>query len=145
MIALLVPLFIGLALRASVEGTADASALAAADVASGIFPGSPCEVATTVARGNGASVTACDVDGLVVTVVVKVSFWGIPLVATATAGPPQSGNELGDRRVDVCMVSLTEAAIRLNLRHKEESRAGHEEAGHRRVACKGENDRPVPG
>jgi secretion/DNA translocation related TadE-like protein len=87
-LSLLAPLFVGLMLRASIGGTADAAALAAADVAAGISPGTPCVDAASVATANGATLTACQVDGLVVTVAVGTSFWGIPLGASATAGPP---------------------------------------------------------
>ena len=43
---------------------------------------------TRVAAANGASVTACSVDGLVATVSASRFLLGIPVVSTATAGPP---------------------------------------------------------
>src|SRR5690606_2062874 len=79
----------GLARRQAVIAAADAAALAAADTALGIVPGSPCEVASRVAAANGATLTSCSVDGVVVTVQVGGSFGGIPIAAVARAGPPQ--------------------------------------------------------
>jgi secretion/DNA translocation related TadE-like protein len=87
-VALLAPLFIGLTLSSEVRGAADAAALGAADVAAGIVPGAPCADAASVAIANGVILRGCQVDGLVVTVSVGTTFWGIPLFATATAGPP---------------------------------------------------------
>lgn len=86
--SLAIPLYSALAMKQSVAAAADAAALAAADVAVGRAPGFPCEVATRVAAANGASVTACKVDGLVATVSASRFLLGIPVVSTATAGPP---------------------------------------------------------
>jgi secretion/DNA translocation related TadE-like protein len=77
-----------LAARQGVTGAADAAALAAADVAVGILPGLPCEAAAEVARANGAALGGCAADGLIVTVTVSRTLLGIPVTATATAGPP---------------------------------------------------------
>jgi secretion/DNA translocation related TadE-like protein len=88
---LLVPLYLGLGIRESVASAADASALAAADVAAGTFPGVPCDLAATVATANHAALDACATDGLVVTVRTSVGFLGLTLAATATAGPPVVG------------------------------------------------------
>jgi len=85
---LVVPLYRGLGAVRQVQGAADAASLAGADVAAGIAPGSPCEVAASVARANGAAATHCRADGLVVTVTARSSFLGISLVSTASAGPP---------------------------------------------------------
>jgi secretion/DNA translocation related TadE-like protein len=82
------PLYMGLAVRESVVGSADASALAGADVAAGIAPGLPCEVAGVVASANRVSLASCNADGLVITVTTSASFLGLPLHASATAGPP---------------------------------------------------------
>ena len=87
-VALLSPLFMGLTLSAEINGAADAAALGAADVAAGILPGTPCAAAASVAIANRVILRGCQVDGLVVTVSVGTTFWGIPLVAAATAGPP---------------------------------------------------------
>lgn len=74
--------------RQRVAGAADAAALAAADTVSGRLPGVPCQVAAQVAEANAAEVTACVVDGLVVTVRAAGAIGAIPVTATATAGPP---------------------------------------------------------
>jgi secretion/DNA translocation related TadE-like protein len=86
--SLAVPLYSALAMKQSVSAAADAAALAAADVAVGRAAGFPCEVATRVAAANGASVTACSVDGLIATVTTSRILLGIPVVSSATAGPP---------------------------------------------------------
>jgi secretion/DNA translocation related TadE-like protein len=90
-VALMLPLYMGLAARASLADAADAAALGAADVASGLAPGSPCSTAAHIAAANGASQSGCQVDGLVVTTREIRSFLGIELTATATAGPPSMG------------------------------------------------------
>jgi secretion/DNA translocation related TadE-like protein len=82
------PLYIGLSSREAVERAADAAALAGADVAAGLAPGIPCDVAGSVAGVNRVSMADCRAGGLVVTVTVEGSFLGIPLAATSTAGPP---------------------------------------------------------
>jgi secretion/DNA translocation related TadE-like protein len=84
------PLYVGLSVRASTEGAADASALAAADVAVGVAPGNPCNTARHVARGNSTRIERCEVDGLVVSVTASATFMGIPVEASATAGPPNA-------------------------------------------------------
>ena len=90
---LVVPLYMGLSARASVSGAADASALAAADVAAGISPGDPCVIAGAVAAANKSKLDGCEVDGLVITVVTSATFLGLPLRASATAGPPDAGTK----------------------------------------------------
>ena len=87
-LAVALPLYLGLAAKESVAGSADASALAAADVASGIAPGYPCDAARRVAAANATEVESCEVDGLVVTVRVERTFLGFELAVSATAGPP---------------------------------------------------------
>lgn len=69
---------------------ADATALAAADVASGRTSGEPCVRADAVARANGASVTGCLVEAVVVSVEVSVPYLGWEASAAARAGPPGS-------------------------------------------------------
>jgi len=86
-VALLVPLDAGLRIREALAETADVAALAGADVAAGIAPGNPCDVAARLAEANGGSLDACEVDGLVVTVRTDRHFLGLNLAATATAGP----------------------------------------------------------
>jgi secretion/DNA translocation related TadE-like protein len=66
---------------------ADAAALAAADTASGVFGGVPCERAAAVARAGGAALVSCDADGLVATVVVTSSSGALIARAAARAGP----------------------------------------------------------
>ena len=85
---LLVPLYTVLTVRARVEGAADAAALAAADVAIGIAPGIPCAVAADIAEANGARLTECQADGVIVTVRVSITVLGFPVRSAATAGPP---------------------------------------------------------
>ena len=87
-VVMLVPLTVVLDARQRAAGAADAAALAAADVAIGIHPGSPCATAETLAAANRAAVTECRVDGAVVTVRVSITAVGFDIAATATAGPP---------------------------------------------------------
>jgi secretion/DNA translocation related TadE-like protein len=88
LVALLAPLYIGLSAKSRAAGAADAAALAAADVAVGIAPGSPCAAASSVADANGARLAACSVDGVIVTVRVTVPIIGFSVPGAATAGPP---------------------------------------------------------
>ena len=85
---LLVPLYSLLTVRARAAGAADAAALAAADVAVGIVPGVPCEIAASVASANRARLTECQADGVIVTVRVSVTVFGFLVQVAATAGPP---------------------------------------------------------
>jgi len=73
-----------------VSGAADAAALAAADAISGAVPGDPCDAAAHVARGAGALLAACELDGPVATVAVASAYGGIPFDARSRAGPPPS-------------------------------------------------------
>lgn len=86
--ALVLPVGAALVEKRVIAGAADAAALAAADVASGLVPGIPCDAAADVAAANGGSLAGCDVDGAVVTVGVSGSVFGIPFAIRATAGPP---------------------------------------------------------
>lgn len=90
-LALLVPLMLVLGAKQVAAGAADAAALAAADAAIGIRPGPPCPIADAVASANGAAVTDCRVDGVVVTVRVSVPAAGFQVLSAASAGPPDSG------------------------------------------------------
>jgi secretion/DNA translocation related TadE-like protein len=92
-VAIALPLYIGLAAQQAVSGAADAAALGAADVASGIAPGSPCAVAARITAANGGVLAACRVDGLVVTVRVRREFLGLHLTSDATAGPPDAATD----------------------------------------------------
>jgi secretion/DNA translocation related TadE-like protein len=84
---MLVPAWAVLATKQHLAGAADAAALAAADARLGVVGDYPCPLAATVARANGATLTACVVDGLVVTVAVSGQVGGIKVTAMATAGP----------------------------------------------------------
>ncbi|WP_166784114.1 Rv3654c family TadE-like protein [Cryobacterium suzukii] len=77
-----------LAVGRSVANAADASALAAADTASGAIAGYPCEAARAVASLNGTAVTRCTVTGLIASVSVGRRVQGIDIFASARAGPP---------------------------------------------------------
>ncbi len=88
---LLIPFCSVLVARAVVTGAADAAALAAADVAIGIEPGIPCEMASRVAEANGAELRECLADGVIVTVRVSTAIFGFPVSSTATAGPAAAG------------------------------------------------------
>jgi secretion/DNA translocation related TadE-like protein len=90
-VLLTLPLYMGLAARASLADAADAAALGAADVASGLAPGSPCATAAHIAAANSAVQSGCLVDGLVVTTRENRSFLGLEFTMTATAGPPEVG------------------------------------------------------
>ncbi|MCU1403444.1 MAG: hypothetical protein JWM70_1768 [Microbacteriaceae bacterium] len=87
-VSLLVPLYGVLVAKQQAAGAADAAALAAADVAVGIVAGQPCSVAASLATANGASLGRCQVDGVIVTVTVRVPAFGFEVGAAATAGPP---------------------------------------------------------
>ncbi|ALJ19486.1 hypothetical protein [Microbacterium sp. No. 7] len=73
-----------------VAGVADAAALAAADAASGAVPGVPCERAGQLAARGGATLVACEVDGLVAVVEVSAPFGVFAASARARAGPPSA-------------------------------------------------------
>lgn len=78
-----------LAQRQRVIAAADAGALAAADTALGIHPGVPCEEAAQVVDAHGATLVACDVEGVVATVSVSAMIAGVLVMAEARAGPPR--------------------------------------------------------
>jgi len=69
-------------------GAADAAALAAADAASGVVEGSPCERAGEIARAAGTELAACELDGVTATVTVAGTFGRFAATASARAGPP---------------------------------------------------------
>lgn len=97
--AVLVPVLALLALGQAVQGAADAAALAAADTASGVVAGYPCEEAAAAAALNGASVARCSLDGLIATVAVEREVAGFALSARARAGPPpEAGTGVAPRR-----------------------------------------------
>lgn len=86
--ALLAPVLGVLVATQRVANAADAAALAAADATSGVVPGVPCDLATDVAARNGATLTACEIDGPVAAVTVQSTPFGFAVSARARAGPP---------------------------------------------------------
>ena len=85
--AVLVPVLALLPAKQLVQGAADAAALAAADTASGLMPGVPCEMAARAAELNAARMTGCTVHGLIATVSVAGSAGLFPISSRARAGP----------------------------------------------------------
>ncbi|MDE0546005.1 Rv3654c family TadE-like protein [Microbacterium sp. C7(2022)] len=71
-----------------VAAVADSAALAAADAASGAIVGVPCERAAQLAAAAGMELAGCEVESLVATVTVAAVFTGLPVTASARAGPP---------------------------------------------------------
>jgi secretion/DNA translocation related TadE-like protein len=90
---MLVPVWALLAAKQKLAGAADAAALAAADARLGVVGDYPCPLAATVAHANGATLTACAIDGLVVTVAVWGQVGGIKVTAVATAGPSPAAKD----------------------------------------------------
>ena len=88
LVCTLLPLLAGFVASQSVGGAADAAALAAADVASGLIPGVPCVMAQRAAELSGAHLDSCDLDGVVATVRVSRTVAGMLAQARARAGPP---------------------------------------------------------
>ncbi len=89
MFAAMLPVASVLSAHQRAAGAADASALAAADVAVGISAGSPCPVAEIVAEANGTRLRGCLIDGTTATVRVSTSVFGFAVSARATAGRPR--------------------------------------------------------
>lgn len=86
--SLVVPLLGAFITSQRAANAADAAALAAADASAGIVAGVPCELAAELAARNGASLTACALDGPVAEVSVNASVLGLVISARARAGPP---------------------------------------------------------
>jgi secretion/DNA translocation related TadE-like protein len=84
----LLPVLALLPVRQAVQGAADAAALAAADTASGLLPGVPCDTAARAAQLNGSHLVGCTVDGLIATVSVSRPAAGFSIGSRARAGPP---------------------------------------------------------
>ncbi len=87
---LLAPVYGVHAARQRAASAADLAALAAADTVRGILPGHPCAAAARTAIANRSAVTACRVEGFVVTVHTEVRVAGFAVSAVATAGPPRA-------------------------------------------------------
>ena len=86
--ALVIPLYWALSVRHALAGATDAAALAAADTASGLIAGYPCENASRLAVANDAHIKDCRIDGRIVTVTASRRILGILVTTSATAGPP---------------------------------------------------------
>jgi secretion/DNA translocation related TadE-like protein len=86
--SLVLPITTVVSAQQRAAGAADAAALAAADVAVGILPGSPCLVAATVAEANAARLDGCAIDGVTATVRATTTVLGFAVSARATAGRP---------------------------------------------------------
>ena len=86
-VLLMTPVAVALLTKQRVTAASEAAALAAADVVAGIAPGSPCAVATTVAQTADVGLTACVIEGPVVTVATSRSVLGFVIRVAATAGP----------------------------------------------------------
>ena len=74
------------------QAAADLAAISGATALTSVYhPEDPCQVATRVARANGAELTGCQVDGedVTVDVVVRIRILGVPRTAgaRARAGP----------------------------------------------------------
>ena len=82
------PLHVALTTRQLTANAADAAALAAADTASGLAPGYPCDNAATAAQLNGAELTRCSVSGREARVAASRTVLGIVVTIEARAGPP---------------------------------------------------------
>jgi secretion/DNA translocation related TadE-like protein len=84
-----VPLGAALAELETLRGAADASALAAADTASGRVPGVACEQAAAIVHRLGVGMSSCSVSAQgVADVIVSTTILGVPVGVGARAGPP---------------------------------------------------------
>ncbi len=70
---------------------ADAAALAAADTATGMVAGFPCEAAEKAARLNGADLGGCEIEGHIARVIARGQYLGIEVAVQARAGPARDG------------------------------------------------------
>ena len=84
---LLLTLAWALGLKHSLQTTAESGALAAADTASGAVAGYPCDVAAEAAQLGNVHLDSCALDGLIATVTVSRSIFGVEVIAEARAGP----------------------------------------------------------
>jgi hypothetical protein len=84
---LLLPLAAVLEARQRAVVAAGAAALAGADTALGLVPGTPCTRAAGVARADGAALHRCAQRGVVVRVETRVAVLGFTVGGTAVAGP----------------------------------------------------------
>jgi len=85
-------------LLARAATAADLAALAAADTVSGRLPGDACARAARAAELQGSRTTRCHVGGATAEVSVELdarAIAGVPVVASARAGPPGSASTPG--------------------------------------------------
>jgi secretion/DNA translocation related TadE-like protein len=80
--------FSALPAKHAVQGAADSAALAAADAASGLVAGYPCDLAASAAALAGAALADCDLDGAEATVSATKQILGVTVSVSARAGPP---------------------------------------------------------
>ncbi|AWB85712.1 Rv3654c family TadE-like protein [Mycetocola zhujimingii] len=85
---LALPLNQALTVRQQVANAADAAALAAADTASGVVAGIPCENAAEAARLNGSVLGDCTIDGVEARVIATRSVLGLTVSVASRAGQP---------------------------------------------------------
>ena len=71
-----------------VGASADAAALAAADVMLGWVAGEPCDTAARVARAHDTALVDCRSEGLSMIVTVRATLLGVVVERSARAGPP---------------------------------------------------------
>ena len=146
LLAGLVPVVVLLGAHERAAAAADAAALAGADTALGVTAGIPCERAGEVARSDGARLLRCRQSGTDVRVDVAVQALGLALPAAALAGaaePPAV--EMLRNASDGAVYGVRDRRpAQHSSRSEKEDRARHEEAGDRRVAREGEDDREVP-
>jgi helicase/secretion neighborhood TadE-like protein len=88
--AVIVPTCAALVIKQRVVAAADAAALAAADTASGLIAGVPCDAGRRMAQKNGATLARCSVDGAVATVTASSTWLGLSITVSARAGPPEA-------------------------------------------------------
>ena len=88
LLLLIAPLVQLSVLRASLSATADASALAAADVHRGLLSGDPCATARRLAATQGARLTRCEAEGESIRIELAVSWFGAEVTARSRAGAP---------------------------------------------------------
>ncbi|MDF2579974.1 MAG: helicase [Microbacterium sp.] len=74
---------------ARVSAVADTAALAAADTALGFAGGVPCDRAAQVVARSGHALAACEMDGVVATVLVESTAGVFAIQARSRAGPPE--------------------------------------------------------
>lgn len=87
--ALALPLNQALTMRQRVANAADAGALAAADTASGLSAGYPCDNAAEAATLNGAHLGECVIDAMEARVTAVGLVLGVKVIVEARAGPPE--------------------------------------------------------